>query len=157
MPHCQLSKDCSLAVHLCPSGTWVISCPTCLYTYTSTTKDYYLSRYMFWEHHDNLPKEIEMSQVTSDYRRGVEEATKPLEEYPTVLKLAFDEIMGHRRKSLLTKKVTKWYNLYSDGKKVTVGQRDLYDSKEWAESNSYDTVEKLSYIGAFPVETIVEL
>lgn len=172
MPHCPHSKDCSLAAHLCPSGTWVISCPRCLYTYTSTTKDYYLSRYMFWEHHDNLPKETEMSQVTSDYRRGVEDAgRKILEEMPlsgiTDPVDVLNAIPRFLRKSLLTKKVMKWFAVYNNGGsgQFRISREDIFDFSEDAKSKLFDTeqealerIKTLPYpVGAFPVETIVEL
>ena len=108
--------------------------------------------------HKKHPKETEMSQVTSDYRRGVEDALKlPLTFVGDYTAGYLRDQLEQQRKKLLTKKVTKWYNLYSDGEKVIVGQRDLYNSKERAECNSHGRLESLSYIGTFPVETIVEL
>ena len=94
----------------------------------------------------------------SEYRRGVEDALKlPLTFVGDYTAGYLRDQLEQQRKKLLTKKVTKWYNLYSDGEKVIVGQRDLYNSKERAECNSYGRLESLSYIGTFPVETIVEL
>lgn len=87
--------------------------------------------------------EEDMSQ--EDYKRGVEDALKAVGEdnffggYPTVVE--------NVRKKLLTKKVTKWVNIYGDPEQSAF----WYDSEEEAIESKSDSP-RLKYIGAYPIE-----
>jgi hypothetical protein len=67
----------------------------------------------FWEQETK-----EKNMNTEDYKRGVEDATKPLERPLSgsgFFKIHFDAEVEKRRKSLLTKKITKWAAWYNNG------------------------------------------
>lgn len=84
--------------------------------------------------------------MTSEYRRGVEDATKNfsgselnnsgfsvnIEDFEKT-----NKALANRRKTLLTKKVTKWVNIYAINTAVCNESVILYDTKEEAEKNSY--------------------
>jgi len=73
---------------------------------------------------------------TEDYKRGVEDATKPvtLEEIhqnPLVgINYFSDVVLAERRKKLLTKKVIKWTGVIKSNYSHKPYLLDLYDSKE---------------------------
>jgi hypothetical protein len=101
------------------------------------------------------PKEPPMS---SDYRRGVEDALTRAGElwdkntYP----ISLETIISNTRSSLLTKKVTKWINMYSYphlGNPQWGGS--TYDTKEEAES--YSGRNSFKYLGALPIEIEVSI
>ena len=101
--------------------------------------------------------------MTSDYRRGVEDATKPLDvgEHMSLgssvgRSAPTEKILANRRKSLLTKKVTRWVNLYNDAS----GHGYHYPTKKQAEQGrSLPGNGWLGdhYIGTFPIEIEVPI
>ena len=97
--------------------------------------------------------------MTSDYRRGVEDALNKTEALwnsyskPTPLGEVFKDV----KKSLLTKNVTMWFNVYSDGKLADVGQRALYGSKDGAFSFRQSSVNGLPYFGPVSIEIEVPI
>ena len=116
-----------------------------------------------------------MSQ--EDYKRGVMDATAPVsltigyvsetEEIPGVKsrkglggEACLNAFLEDRRKKLLTKKVTKWANVYErahllEPANLTVGHGVLYNHKSLAEL-SKDEV-KGNFLGAYPIEIEVPL
>jgi hypothetical protein len=96
----------------------------------------------------------ERTMSMSDYRRGVEDATKPLNLNPLTGHSAseIDEIVAERRKALLTRKVTKWVNIYQDGNVIQTGYKSLYDSKEDAALFTKYPDYGFKYIGTYPIE-----
>lgn len=90
---------------------------------------------------------------TSDYRRGVEDATKPIST-ETYADVYVNATLEKRRKELLTKKVTKWVNIYqsNSGKEIQTGYKSLYDSKSEAVSCSKYPDSGFSLIGTYPIE-----
>jgi hypothetical protein len=106
---------------------------------------------------------------TSDYRRGVEDALTPI-TYEDVQKATvsspeaavnvYNRISDNRRKTLLTKKVTKWANayhlIYID---VIQTSQGTYPSKQEAEAKNRATYVDNArvYLGAYPIEIEVPL
>lgn len=75
-------------------------------------------------------EDISMSQ--DDYKRGVEDGTKTLFVETGSVFYRPSEInaaLENRRKSLLTKKVTRWVNVYSDNGHINTAPW-TFDSKE---------------------------
>jgi len=128
----------------------------------------------FWK----MVEEQEKSMSTSDYKRGVEDATKPMTEDdpfyndPKSGSLSYfdftNTVLSERRKELLTKKVTKWFLVYNNDNTGSlricgqftnpwnnegIGKATLYNSREEALA-AYHT---LTIVGAFPIEIEVEL
>ena len=95
--------------------------------------------------------------MTSDYRRGVEDATGPfsndLGAGVPFFKTAFDHEMQERRKSLLTKKVTKWVIVLKkeDRSEERIPEGRLFDSEKSA-SKWCDGYYGSSALGVFPIE-----
>jgi hypothetical protein len=115
-------------------------------------------------------KETNMAQTRTyeqGYRQGILDVTSRFtseEEYSTrrgdsILISDVYKIFEDRAKKLLTKKVTKWYNLWGSGNRVELGQNWLYDS----ESEARGTAEGLrstrtdKYYGAYAAEIEVPL
>ena len=73
----------------------------------------------------------ETSMLTSDYRRGVEDATTPLVGQFIFVQAAFNEEMTKRRKALLTKKVTK-YVIIRQSLTGTPTAATVYDTEDQA-------------------------
>jgi hypothetical protein len=129
---------------------------------------------LFWEQETN--EENEMSNA--DYKRGVEDATKPMRYDDPVYTdpnrggLSYfdfaNAVIANRRKTLLTKKVTKWFAVYNNdnsGSLRIVGQftngpgnglglAELFETEQ-------EALNRIKYIttgvGAFPIEVEVEL
>jgi hypothetical protein len=95
--------------------------------------------------------------MNSDYRRGVEDAMKsilfnlPLRGLARPLDVV-NAIPGFLRKSLLTKKVTKWVRVFNSHGTSWTGTV-LYDSKEEAEDNK----ENLRVEDTAPIEIEVPI
>lgn len=120
MPHCpRSSKKDAVASHYF-EGIWNIMCPVCLFYRKVRHGDYDTSLGYFWEAHNSRNEEKTM---TSDYKRGVEDALTPMrEDDPTYNDpnkgcLSYfeftNEFLKDRLKRLLTKKVTKWVAVYN--------------------------------------------
>jgi hypothetical protein len=104
---------------------------------------------------------------TSDYRRGVEDALTPI-TYEDVQKATvsspeaavnvYNRISDNRRKTLLTKKVTKWLAVAispSNGKPYSLGY--FQDTKELALNLRTGDPNSTDFIGVFPIEIEVPL
>ena len=90
---------------------------------------------------------------TFDYRRGVEDALSALGDDGSIPDVA----KAYVRKKLLTKKVTRWVNMYQGHEGIQTGFRSTYDTKEYAESYSKFPDLGAKYIGTFPIEIEVPL
>lgn len=143
-------------------GNWITRCEVCLLS-GDWFKTPIISQVSFTEHDLNYfnPKETEMS--TSDYRRGVEDATKPIlyediqkstvSSLPEAASNVYNRIVERRRKELLTKKVTKWVNIYqNDAGEVQTGYRSTYESRGAAAANTKYPDMGYKYIGTYPIE-----
>ena len=117
---------------------------------------------------------------TSDYRRGVEDGTAAFgsehvfpgtchkvhtpgcELWGEPLGVRIEKLLKERRKTLLTKKVTKWFAVYDNfgtGSlriygEALFGKTTLFNTKEEA-LKQLDGVDIL--VGAYPIEIEVEL
>lgn len=122
-----------------------------------------------------------MAQPTYEdgYRKGVEDATRPLPSYfcgTSEDMNSADEIPGFKsrsgkttlqqinlhlektRKSLLTKKVTKWVNFYIGPLgNIQTGNKSVYDSREIAGLHTKFPDLGFEYLGTFPIEIEVPL
>jgi hypothetical protein len=114
---------------------------------------------------NQLREEQEKFMSTEDYKRGVEDAIKEIQEnMPLPLSKQVDpadvlnEIPRYLRKKLLTKKVTKWVNIYNDD----IGRAYHYPTEQQARenaatpANSTFTTGKV-YLGTYPLEIEVPL
>jgi hypothetical protein len=116
------------------------------------------------EYIDHRIEELEKIVSTADYKRGVEDATKPMTLDDPVYNdknltcfTTFDwtnTYLAARRKKLLTKKVTKWVNIYDDEQ----GTAYHYPSQEAARYAACpgSTIVQ-NYRGTFPIEIEVPL
>ena len=117
------------------------------------------------EYIPNLLKGQPMS--TDDYKRGVLDATVRISDaegsdfgFYNEKAGYLNDLLSQRRKKLLTKKVTKWANVYSylasvsDPANVKFGGASLYDTKETAEKYAFGTI---GLIGTYPIEIEVEI
>lgn len=123
-----------------------------------------LAKDLLFLNHDIQTKEREKSMSTSDYRRGVEDATKPLT--PEDIKKSplassdiairvYDQIASNRRKSLLTKKVTKWTAVSISPLNGKLYSRGYFlDTEEEAYSQKSNDS---SWVGVFPIEIEIPL
>ena len=97
----------------------------------------------------------ERTMSMSDYRRGVEDATKPLNLNPLTGHSAseIDEIVAERRKALLTRKVTKWVNIYQSNSDGVISSGGVHASEDFARAlvDGYKS-SRLKYLGAYPIE-----
>lgn len=106
-------------------------------------------------------KENTMS-VTSEYRRGVEDATKPF-KFEGLGTTSYDTTrlnirLSERRKILLTKKVTKWVNIYRNSEgSIRTGFHSVYDSKGLAKENSTYPDYGFTYVDSYPIEIEVPI
>jgi hypothetical protein len=94
---------------------------------------------------------------TSDYKRGVEDATAPV-SVNTIADAYVNETLSDRRKKLLTKKVTLWVAVGispTNGKPYAQGY--FQDSKEEAFSLKTSDPGDSSFVGVFPFEIEVPL
>ena len=92
---------------------------TCCLLQGPKGKDYADAKELFWKkealdrgRYLKLMKEMK-PMSTDDYKRGVEDATKPVTEKSLYYFTEVNDLLKSRRKSLLTKKVTKWVNVFS--------------------------------------------
>jgi hypothetical protein len=97
----------------------------------------------------------------SDYKRGVEDATKAF-SYDEITVLPVTEgfnsnvlrtFLNNRRKKLLTRKVTKWVNIYTDSQLAWSPLHQgfgLYDSEDLAKAQNPESW--TGYLGTYPVE-----
>jgi len=96
----------------------------------------------------------------SDYKRGVEDATKEF-SYDEITVLPVTEgfnsnvlrtFLNNRRKKLLTRKVTKWTNVYRiNDEYFKTGQEVLYNTEQKAREAAMIGL-SLTYLGTYPVE-----
>jgi hypothetical protein len=89
------------------------------------------------------------------YKYGVEKATKPFDGYQqqTLPLSQFNQILDERRKTLLTRKMTKWIIAMpgKSGYEEYIHQGRFYDSREAAEKFSLQHLGS-AILGVFPVE-----
>jgi hypothetical protein len=73
--------------------------------------------------------------IDSEYRLGIEDALVHTQALWDALTrpASLSEVLKDVRKSLLTKKVTRWANVYSDGRKVSVAPV-TFDTEQGARS-----------------------
>lgn len=155
---CPRTKLDPLAEHRDSNGWWSIMCPTCCYFSSFKSQDLDYARFRFWQEHDLRGKEKTM-YVPSDpheaYRFGVRQATEPIlsnnssDDY-------LNETLAYRRKLLLTRKVTKWANVYRspsvyDPAAASFGHATLFDSPREAK-NSAPSEPLWDFVGTFPIE-----
>ena len=89
---------------------------------------------------------------TEDYKRGVEDALAlPFKFVGTYTAEFLKETLDNQRKKLLTKKVTKWVNLWGKTGFIDTGQTALYASKEDARK-VVSILERPNFIGTYPIE-----
>ena len=102
-------------------------------------------------------------QYKSGYKQGVVDGTRllGLKEADRICgsnfpELATQDVLDDRRKELLTRKVTKWVNVYqttcpsvSDPAGVRIGYGFLYDTKDSALGNLESFRD---YAGTYPIE-----
>ena len=164
MPHSQSSKCDHLGgvvVQSFPWGEFRAICGICMLV-GPISKDYHVAESLFWEQtHQQTPifyeddrhiintvaawvdtiNQQETPMNTSEYRRGVEDATAYITCEDVVKATRFSQeaainvynrIADARRKELLTRKVTKYFFLYKPGDRVS----SLYDTKELAHQAS---------------------
>lgn len=106
---------------------------------------------------------------TEDYQRGfrygVTLATEQLYSGYDPVTIPIRDInkkLLERRKNLLTKKVTKWINIWetgpsvSDPASVRFGTGVLYDDKSTAEANVIDLTRR-DFLGTYPIEIETEI
>lgn len=109
-------------------------------------------------------KEIKMAQPTYEdgYKQGVEDATQPFttDDFSgcpiTGIGNFNTTILPDRRKKLLTKKVTKWVNVWGTETAAYIGRTALYNSKEvaWGTAKVLDLS---NYLGTYSIEIEVPL
>lgn len=97
-----------------------------------------------------------MATYEEGYKQGVIDATvfAPLDEvchFSTTT-----DLLADRRKKLLTKKVTKWVNVYQVGEVFGPGDW-LYGSKEEAEAKLHQERPLTKRVGTYPIEIEVPL
>ena len=100
--------------------------------------------------------------MTSEYRRGVEDATNP-NNYTGLalwvgLACTLDDVLTDVRKKLLTKKVTKWVAVAispSTGKPYAQGY--FQDSAESAKANKTSGPGDNTTLGYYPIEIEVPI
>ena len=138
MPHSLPSKNCIHPEDMVYTfgdglGNFKTQCGLCMLG-GEWCKNPIVARVSFLEKTTNQ-KEITVN--TSEYRRGVEDATAYItyEDVVTATRSSpeaavnvYNRIADARRKSLLTKKVTKYFFLYKPGDRVS----NLYDTEELA-------------------------
>lgn len=94
-----------------------------------------------------------MTEFERGFKEGVEKATAPLYtafdeyQYPVMVNKKLEE----RRKNLLTRKVTKWVNLWKQNEYIITGQTALYDNEATARKTAKELQRPL-YIGTYPIE-----
>jgi len=162
MPHCPRSRKDLLEVHPDSNGWLFLWCPVCLFSEAYHQTPIGEARFLFWQEHDKLnPKETKMN---TDYKRGVEDATTPLTPYERKNWTAPDGVIdpddvGHilakRRKTLLTKKVTKWIGVYDQNNGIGSPCYTAYvhDTKEAATKDSG----YVRNVGSVPIEIEVSI
>jgi hypothetical protein len=105
----------------------------------------------FWK----MVNEQEKNMSEADYKRGVLDGTQPFPEpYMFPVNYSTEAIntgLLARRKKLLTKKVTKWFNVYNHGSQLNLSTC-LWDSDIEARRDSSPYL-----IGTYPVEIEVEI
>lgn len=96
-----------------------------------------------------------MAQPTYEdgYKQGVGDALFILDEEASLPR----STTAYIRKKLLTKKVTKWANVWGSETNARVGQTALYDSKEYAKGVVNFSDDLSIYLGTYPIEIEVPL
>lgn len=102
----------------------------------------------------------------ADYKRGIEQATQPLylsNEGP-IYGYEVNQKLAGRRKNLLTKKVTKWINIYCNFGTVDdpaalhefASGTLVYDTRE-AATCATTFKQACAYVGTYPIEIETEI
>ena len=93
----------------------------------------------------------------ADYKRGVEDALANLPfNIGTYTPGYIQAKMDERRERLLTKKVTKWVNVWASEGGYVTGQTRLCGSEEYARSTA-SALPREGYLGTYPIEIEVAL
>lgn len=101
------------------------------------------------------------------YKMGIEDAIREIQENMPLPRTkdpidVLNSIPSFVRKKLLTKKVTKWINIWetgpsvSDPASVRFGTGVLYDDKSTAEANVIDPTRR-DFLGTYPIEIETEI
>jgi hypothetical protein len=106
-------------------------------------------------------KEQERVMSQADYKRGVEDATKPSSRGEVILcNGVIDVFLKNRLKNLLTKKVPKWVIVVKRSditREEFVDSGRLWDSKSAAERYITLSLPESEVLGVFPIEIDVPL
>lgn len=158
--------------HLSSVQTWAVPglpkyvslCTTCMLT-GDYAENPSTSLQNFWKKAARVySKKGVVNMPTEDYKRGIEQATQPLYlsgEGP-LYGHEVNQKLTERRKNLLTKKVTKWINIWETGPSVydpasvRFGTGVLYDDKSTAEANVIDPSRR-DFLGTYPIEIETEI
>ena len=127
MPLYQKSSKCEHigGVHTLSNGigSWITRCGHCMLQGDWCTNPT-VAEVSFYDH--NVNWEIKSMYLPSDpheaYAFGVKQATEPI-IVSTIADAYVNETLQERRKSLLTKKITRWANVYKSGDEIKLAPK----------------------------------
>lgn len=141
-----MKKECQHVdlYHLEKPGSFITGCGSCG-LYEKSEISFNESDRIF---NKRFPKDSR-----DEYRRGVEDATKPFDYGPLTASrpdtYLLNQKLEERRKQLLSKKVTKWVSIFRKTSMEGGLSGMIYDTKEEAEH--FCSIYK-SFVGAYPIE-----
>jgi len=117
----------------CDVGWFTITCAICGSS-SYTTRTYEQATESFWKEHDRKNKENTMPTYEDGYRKGVEDALSATQTRWDCRPTALEKIIAETRKTMLTKKVTKWTGVITSAFSGKLRILEVCDSFEEAKT-----------------------